>query len=133
VFKSREDAEQARVECNGQALDGHLLQFGNIKEWKIKKEKSGGFEDRLGKKMDSRLDDRLGKKVEDRLGKRLDDRLGKKLDDRLGKKIDDRLGKKSIQRKKKMGDSMDTDDAPPERVIKNYGDTEVAIHDGALI
>jgi RNA recognition motif-containing protein len=125
VFKTKELAEQAIQEFNGHALDGMILQFGEIKEWKMRTKKTSVF-DRLAPK----IEDRLGKGIEDRLGKKIDDRLGKKIDDRLGKKMDDRLGKK--KKAKKQSKKMDTDE-PVERAIKSYADTEVAANDGILI
>jgi THO complex subunit 4 len=126
VFSTLQSAQKVKDEFDGQPLDGHNLQFGMIKEWQIRKKKEEN-----GPK--SSVFDRLAPKIEDRLGQRIGDRLGPKLEDRLGKKMDDRLGKKkNAKPKKKATDRMETDPAP-ERPIKSYADTEIAVNDGALI
>lgn len=121
TVKSKELAETAKSNLDGQTLDGLIISVNLVRELK----KKADITSRLGGSTGS-----AGGGILERLGKRVEDRLGKRVEDRLGKKVEERLGKK-VQPKKKKNDAMETD--PPARQIKSYADTEIAVNDGTLV
>ncbi|KAJ3320940.1 hypothetical protein HDV06_004718 [Boothiomyces sp. JEL0866] len=122
TVKSKELAETAKSNLDGQTLDGLIISVNVVRELKKKVD----ITSRLGGSTGS-----TGGGILDRLGKRVEDRLGKRVEDRLGKKVEERLGKKVQQKKPKKSDAMDTD--PPARQIKSYADTGIAANDGTLV
>ncbi|KAJ3254681.1 hypothetical protein HK103_007020 [Boothiomyces macroporosus] len=122
TVKSKELAETAKSNLDGQTLDGLIISVNLVRELK----KKADITSRLGGSTGS-----AGGGILERLGKRVEDRLGKRVEDRLGKKVEERLGKKVQPKKKKKNDAMETD--PPARQIKSYADTEIAANDGTLV